>query len=257
MRALRCRKGDWKCPDLAAFCFEVMLLPVEHLQKIMPNLPAEKAAEYAPILSKWCAEFEINTPRRMAAFLATVAEETGEMRFWRENLNYSAKRLMEVWPSRFKTLEKAKLYERNPEKLANYIYTSIPSKCKELGNRPNSNDGWLFRGGGLGQATGRGMYAALTAALGERLGVDLVRNPERIEEPEIGVATTCWIWAKQKDLNWIADSTQPVTIKFRGRPVKLPPFQAITRRWNGGDTNLRSRYAYLLRAYESLGVVDR
>ena len=230
----------------------LMLIEVQQLQQVMTELPAEKAAQYAPLLSKWCAEFEINTPRRIAVFLATLAEESGELRFVRENLNYSAERLMQVWPSRFETLDKARQYERNPAKLANYIYGKV--KAKELGNRPNSNDGWLFRGGGLGQATGRKMYAALTAALGEKLGVDLVRNPERIEEPEIAVATACWIWTKQKNLNWIADSTQPVTIRFKGRPIKLPPFQAITRLWNGGETNLRSRMAYLVKAYDALGV---
>jgi putative chitinase len=231
-----------------------MLIEVQQLQQVMTELSAEKAAQYAPLLSKWCAEFEINTPRRIAAFLATIAEESGELRHWRENLNYSAERLVEVWPRRFPNLALAKQYERNPRKLANFIYTSFSDKAKELGNRPNSDDGWLYRGGGPGQATGRQMYADLTAAIGEKLGVDLVKNPERIEEPEIGIAATCWIWAKKKNLNWIADSTQPVTIKLKGRPVKMPPFQAITRLWNGGEVGLRSRMAYLVKATDAMEV---
>ena len=229
-----------------------MLLSVEVLHQIMPDLPRAKTAEYAPLLAKWCEEFEINTPRRLGMFLATLAEESGQLTKWRENLYYSPERLMKVWPSRFRTRTVAQQFARKPEVLANYIYGTI--KGKELGNTTSPNDGWLYRGGGPGQATGRKMYQALTDALGQRLNVDLVAHPERIEEAEIGIAATCWIWAKEKELNEIADQTQPVVMRINGRGLLLPPFSAVTQKWNGGQTNLQSRMAFLKRAGQALGL---
>lgn len=229
-----------------------MLLTVEILQQVMTDLPQTKTAEYAPLLAKWCEEFEIDTPRRLGMFLATIAEESGQLTRWRENLYYSPERLMQVWPSRFRTRSVAQHFARRPQELANYLYGGI--KGRELGNTTSPNDGWLYRGGGPGQATGRKMYQAITDAIGKQLDVDLVAYPERIEEAEIGIATTCWIWAKEKQLNEIADQTHPVAMRVNGRGLLLPPFSAVTQKWNGGQTNLLNRMAYLKRAGQALGV---
>jgi putative chitinase len=88
----------------------------------------------------------------LAAILAEVYHETGgKMQPVEENLNYSAKRLTQVWPGRFPTLSSAQPYANNPQKLANKVYGG------RMGNT-GPNDGWLFRGRGLPQITGRDNY---------------------------------------------------------------------------------------------------
>lgn len=88
----------------------------------------------------------------LAAILAEVYHETGgTMQPVEENLNYSAKRLTQVWPGRFPTIASAQPYANNPQKLANKVYGG------RMGNT-GPNDGWMFRGRGLPQITGRDNY---------------------------------------------------------------------------------------------------
>lgn len=119
-------------------------------------------------------------PRAQVAYiLATAYHETGgKMRPNRENLTYtSAARLRKVWPSRFKSDAAAAPFVRNPVALANHVYNG------RLGNRPGTDDGWTYRGGGLSHLTGRDNYHRASAIT----GVDLVSHPERILEPRIAV----------------------------------------------------------------------
>ena len=118
-------------------------------------LPALKGPDaWAGPLNAAMERFEINTPPRVAAFLAQVAHESGELARLVENLNYTAARLVAVWPTKFPTVEAAQPYERNPERLANRVY------AKRLGNGDTaSGDGWRFRGRGLIQLTGRNHLA--------------------------------------------------------------------------------------------------
>lgn len=85
----------------------------------------------------------ITTPERISQFLANVGAETGGLTAIEENLNYSAERIRQVWPSRFKSVAAAKPYAGQPAKLANKVYGN------RLGNKGGS-DGWDFRGGGGG-----------------------------------------------------------------------------------------------------------
>ena len=87
-----------------------------------PRLRLKLRGAYLNPLNAALDEFEINTPLREAAFLAQTAHESQNFSRLIENLNYSAKRLTQVWPKRFPTLEKAQLYANNPEKLANFTY---------------------------------------------------------------------------------------------------------------------------------------
>lgn len=118
--------------------------------------------------------------RQLAYIFATAYHETGHrsrMVPSRESLYYtSAARIKAVWPSRF-TLQSARAYVRNERALANKVYNG------RLGNRPGSDDGWRYRGGGLAHETGRDNYHK--AALATK--VDLVSFPHRILEPEIAV----------------------------------------------------------------------
>lgn len=107
------------------------------------------------ILDYWRLQ-RFTDSRWLAYILATVFHETGgKMQPVVENLKYTTpEQIKRTWPSRFKTVEAAKPYVRQPEKLANYVYGGR----SDLGNR-QAGDGWLFRGRGLVQITGRGNYA--------------------------------------------------------------------------------------------------
>src|SRR5512137_2791546 len=95
-------------------------LNASQLSRIMPACP--KPDQWSQALNKAMARFDISNSQRMAAFLAQIAHESGQLSRLRENLNYSAARLMQVWPKRFPILQQARPYERNPEKLANCVY---------------------------------------------------------------------------------------------------------------------------------------
>jgi putative chitinase len=159
----------------------------------------------------------INTPRRIQHFLATIAVETAGMTDLDENLNYRAKRLVEVWPKRFPTIEKAQPYANNPEKLANFVYAN------RLGNGNSaSGDGWRFRGGGMIQTTGRENYRAC--------GYE--DNPEDLREPDGGFLAAVDYWTDH-GLNRIADSNNPT---------------AVRKAVNGGTNGLVEYKGYLAKA---------
>ncbi|NKJ40825.1 hypothetical protein [Novosphingobium sp. SG720] len=109
----------------------------------------------------------VNSPARLAEWLAQTGNETGGFTRFEENLRYSARRLLEIWPSRFKTLAQALPYawdasdpDREDVALANKVYYD------RMGNRAGTNDGWDTRGGGLIQHTGKAEYDALFVRLG-------------------------------------------------------------------------------------------
>lgn len=108
-----------------------------------------------------------------AYVLATIYNEVGPtLQPKPENLFYSATRLMQVWPSRFKTVAQAQPYAGNPEKLADFVYAGI------LGNGPpESGDGWKYRGHGY-QTTGRQHFTTFSTIL----GIDLVNHPELLDQ---------------------------------------------------------------------------
>lgn len=116
---------------------------------------------------------EINTTDRLAHFLAQGVYETGFLSRAVENMYYSTpERLMQVWPSRFRTREAAEPYARDPEKLANKVYAN------RLGNGDEgSGDGYRYRGRGFFQLTGKDNYDRY----GDMAGIDLVNDPELIE----------------------------------------------------------------------------
>lgn len=105
--------------------------------------------------------------RKLAYILATGFHEA-KFKPVRENMKYTAARIREVWPSRFKTAAAAIPYANNPQALANKVYGG------RLGNNKD-NDGWLYRGGGWPQLTGKANYA--------KFGLD--KDPDRILEPKV------------------------------------------------------------------------
>lgn len=127
-----------------------------------------------------CARHGVTDLGQIAYILATAYHEVGPgMVAKGENLNYSAAGLMKTWPTRF-TPVLAKHYERQPEKIANYVYANRMGNGDEA-----SGDGWRYRGRDLCQTTGKQNYERA----GRFAGVDLVQYPEKAGEPQIACHT--------------------------------------------------------------------
>ncbi len=165
-----------------------------------------------------CAEFQINTPKQIAAFIAQTAHESAGYTRLTENLNYSAEALMRVWPKRFPTKTVADAFARKPELIANQVYSS------RMGNGPvQSGDGWKFIGRGLKQLTGRDNYTRC----GNALGFNLVENPELLLRPVGASRSAGWFW-RVNDCGPLADAGE---------------FEKLTKRINGGLIGLEDRKA--------------
>jgi putative chitinase len=168
------------------------------------------------------AKYGTNSPLLVAHVMAQISHECGAGHDVVENLNYSAGRLMQVWPSRFPSMASAQPYAGNPRALANKVYNG------RMGNASGSDDGWNFRGRGAAQTTGREGYARLAKAT----GLDLVNHPDLVNDPgrflECGVADFvlcgCLPFAK-------ADDVLNVTRRLNGGTVGLPQRQAWLARW--------------------------
>ena len=177
-------------------------------------------------LNQVFVKYDINTPKRQAAFIGQCAVESANFTRLQENLNYSAERITQVWPSRFPNVSIAQPYAHNPKALANFVYAG------RLGNLQDG-DGWMYIGRGLIQITGRENYANC----GSGIGVDIIDNPELLLTPRYAALSAGWFWNK-KGLNALADSQE---------------YGAMTRRINGGLTELDERIFKITKALEVLG----
>lgn len=194
----------------------IVMVDASLLKLVAPAAP--RLDEWAYAIRDACARFEINTIRRVAAFIAQMAHESGMIVGREENLNYSAARLTQVWPSRFPTIAAAEPYARNPEKLANKVYAN------RMGNRDEaSGDGWRFRGAGPGQLTGADNWHGFAAAMDMSIDQALAFG----RDLRGGVMAFAWFW-EENDLNRLADT---------------PGVNDETRRINGGEHGLADRKA--------------
>ncbi len=126
-----------------------MMITKEQLQKLAPNVGVNIGA-YTASLNAAMDRFQINTKLRAAHFLAQLLHESGNLTEFRENMNYGSAGLMRTWPSRFRTPLDAANYERQPAKIANFVYAN------RMGNGDEkSGDGWKYRGAGWFQMTGK------------------------------------------------------------------------------------------------------
>lgn len=140
----------------------------------------------------------LSTPARVRPFFANICAECGGLTILEENMNYSAQRMMQVWPSRFPTLKSAAPFVGHPQELANDVYGG------RMGNAPApSMDGWNYRGGGLLQATGKDEY----------LEVGYADNPDVLrKDPVAAFKSAVDLWHKQ-NLNQYADSNQVTKLR--------------------------------------------
>lgn len=191
------------------------------LRKLFPNAKDATIAAFASKSQALFKEFGFSAKAiRIEYFLAQIAHETGALTRSVENLNYTANRIREIWPSRFPTVDSAEPYANNPEKLANKVYSN------RMGNGPpESGDGYRYRGRGYIQITGKDGYRQT----GKHAGLDLLVKPERAIEPATALRVACAFW-KWKDLNPLCDNRQ---------------FEEVTRRINGGLIGLDDRLAWL------------
>jgi putative chitinase len=171
-------------------------------------------------------KYDINTPRRQAAFLGQCAHESGNFKTLQENLNYSAEGLMKTWPSRFSTKEIADQYARQPAKIAGKVYNG------RLGNT-SEEEAAKYLGRGLIQLTGKENYERCGLAI----GVDLLSDPDLLLDPRYATMSAGWFWNK-KGLNELADAQE------HGQ---------ITKRINGGTLGLDDRIAKTTKALVALG----
>jgi putative chitinase len=149
--------------------------------------------------------YEIDTPERVAAWLAQCAHESGYFRFLKENLNYKAASLQKVFKKYFPTEEMAKAYEKQPAKIANRVYANRMGNGDEA-----SGDGFRYLGRGLIQLTGKNNYTIFAASI----DTPLEEIPEYLQTFEGAVQSACWFW-EQNNLNRFADSRDIVTMSKR------------------------------------------
>ena len=196
-----------------------------NLDKLKGHIPDTVIA----MLPDTIAKFELNTPLRLAHFLAQAGHESGGFKLVNENLNYGAKGLLGIFPKYFNA-ETAALYERKPEKIANIVYGS------RMGNGDKTTgDGYKFRGRGFIQLTGRDNYTAFSKAINE----DLTMNPDLVAT-KYPLASAAWFFHKN-GLHKIADegATEAVVTK-------------VTKRVNGGTIGLADRLKHFNEYYNLL-----
>jgi len=186
-------------------------------QQLQQIIPKNKYVSYwYTALQQLLPQYEINTPDRIAAFLAQCAHESGGFVFIKENLNYKWASLRKVFPKYFPTDALAQQYEKQPEKIANRVYAN------RMGNGPEeSGDGWRFCGRGLIQVTGRENYSWFAASL----QISPEEASEYMETFEGAAQSACWFW-ESNNLNQWADKQDIVT---------------LTKRINGGTIGLEDR----------------
>ena len=186
-----------------------------NLEKLKGHVPDTVIAQIPGVMEK----FQINTPLRLAHFLAQCGHESGGFRLTKENLNYSAKGLMGIFKKYFPTEALAKQYERKPEKIANKVYGN------RMGNGAEATgDGAKYCGRGYIQLTGKDNYTAF----GKSINEDIAANPTIVAE-KYALLSAAWFFNKNK-LHIMADGGATDAV-----------VTSITKRVNGGTIGLPDR----------------
>lgn len=222
-----------------------MRLTIEQL--VQSTGCSNKVAEvWLPYFNSIPKNFGIDTPLRMAAFLAQVGHESGGLSLLEENLNYSAEGLANVWPKRYAKKLQNGLYTKN--NVGRYLPSTLAMKiarkpvliasntyADRMGNGSvESQEGWKYRGRGILQLTGKSNYAELTL----NTGIDFISNPDLLKEPAYALISACFFW-KNNNLNRFADKKDILSLS-----------KAI----NGGIIGLEHRKALYEKACKTLQV---
>jgi putative chitinase len=196
------------------------------LDKLKGHIPDAVIA----MIPDTAAKFEINTPLRLAHFLAQCGHESGGFKATQENLNYSAKGLAGIFKKYFPTEAAAAPYARQPQKIASKVYGG------RMGNGPESTgEGYKFRGRGYIQLTGKENYTAF----GKSIGEDMVANPDMVAST-YALLSAAWFFSKN-GLHKIADEGASDIVVTK-----------ITKRVNGGTIGLSDRIKHFKEYYHLL-----
>jgi len=201
------------------------MITVEQFTEMFPKNKNPQA--WTTALNEVLPTYQIDTPERIASFLAQCGHESAGFTVLQENLNYSADGLNKIFKKYFPTLESAQPYARKPEMIANRVYGGRMGNGDE-----HSGEGYRYRGRGPIQLTGKDNYAACSDFLFQ--DDTLLQNPDMLLDPEYALHSACWFWWKN-DLNNYADSADLVT---------------MTKRINGGTIGLEDRIAHYNQAME-------
>jgi putative chitinase len=196
------------------------------LEKLKGHIPDSVISQ----IPDTAARFELNTPLRLAHFLAQCGHESGGFKATQENLNYSASGLKGIFGKYFKESGLAEQYQRNPQKIASRVYGG------RMGNGPESTgDGFKFRGRGYIQLTGKDNYTAFGKAINE----DLTANPDKVAT-HYPLLSAAWFFTKN-GLHKIADQGASDAVVTQ-----------VTKRVNGGTIGLADRIKHFKEYYHLL-----
>ena len=196
------------------------------LSKLKGHIPDAVIA----MIPDTAAKFGINTPLRLAHFLAQCGHESGGFRATQENLNYSAKGLMGIFKKYFPNTSLAAQYERKPAKIAARVYGGRMGNGNEA-----SGEGYKFRGRGYIQLTGKENYTAF----GKSIGEDILSNPDVVSS-KYALLSAAWFFSKN-GLHKMADSGASDAVVTQ-----------ITKRVNGGTIGLPDRIKHFKEYYKLL-----
>jgi putative chitinase len=198
--------------------------------KIAPRANRHILKQMVPAANHLLPKYGITKPKRIALFLANIATETGGFRALEENLNYSAKRLTQVWKKRFPTIASARPYAHNPEKLANKVYGG------RGGNKGHRGWGWKYRGRGFMQTTFSRNYMNVQKVT----GLAVMDKPELLTDVYNGLEAACIYW-NQTGCNFLADEGK---------------IKVIRKRINGGYHGLKEVSLYYRKAIQQTKGLD-
>jgi putative chitinase len=198
-----------------------------NLAKLKGHVPDSVIAQIPFIQSN----YKVNTLLRLSHFLAQCGHESANFRAVKENLNYSAEGLNKTFKKYFPTLESAKDYARQPERIASKVYANRMGNGNEA-----SKDGFKYAGKGFIQLTGKSNYLEFDKSVPE----DIMANPELVAT-KYPLASAAWFWDKN-GLNAIADKGATDAV-----------IKSITKRVNGGTIGLEDRIQHFNEFYSLLG----
>jgi putative chitinase len=216
-----------------------MIITQAQLLRAVPETNKARINEFVAAWNMFSVPSGMTSPKRVVHALAQIYCESGALKATSENLNYSAQRLMQVWPSRFKSLAMAEQYAHNPQKLANLVYANRMGNGNEA-----SGDGWRYRGRGFIGLTGRFNYSEFNRY--DLCTDDVILNPDKVAEYPLNLVSALWFWETHK-LNDIADLDD-------GGKIGESIVERITKKVNGGYNGLSERKFYYRRFKKEFGL---
>lgn len=202
------------------------IMSLDQLRQMVKN---PYIADWYEALEQLLPDYDINTPHRIAHFVAQCAHESGEFKFIQENLNYRWTSLRSLFGKYFPTDELARAYEKKPEKIANRIYANRMGNGDEA-----SGDGWRYRGRGLIQLTGKDNYTFFAGSL----DIPVEEAADYLATFEGAAQSACFYW-EQNNLNRFADAND---------------VKGLTRAINGGFIGLEDRIKHTNHALHVMGI---